>query len=99
MAGLAASVDLDDNDPGTSDGDRHAGCTSVAAAPVWGQGNTDLGDLGLFVRFLSLALRPPLWLAVAGTLLHGVGFACFTMGGRFISTAGARIIFAPALRH
>ncbi|MBV8078123.1 MAG: MFS transporter [Planctomycetaceae bacterium] len=34
------------------------------------------------VRFGSLALDPPLWVAVAGTLLHGVGFACFTVGGQ-----------------
>lgn len=33
-------------------------------------------------RFGSLALDPPLWVAVAGTLLHEVGIACFTVGGQ-----------------
>jgi MFS family permease len=41
-----------------------------------------LGISAWFARFLSLALHPPLWLAVGGTLLHGVGFACFTVGGQ-----------------
>jgi MFS family permease len=41
-----------------------------------------LGILAWFARFLSLALGPPLGLAVAGTLLHGVGIACFTVGGQ-----------------
>jgi MFS family permease len=41
-----------------------------------------LGIAAWFVRFLSLALHPPLWLAVAGTLTHGVAFACFTVGGQ-----------------
>jgi len=41
-----------------------------------------LGIAAWFVRFFSLALHPPLWLAVAGTLLHGAGFACFTVGGQ-----------------
>jgi MFS family permease len=41
-----------------------------------------LGIFAWFVRFLTLALNPPLWLAVGGTLLHGVGIACFTVGGQ-----------------
>jgi MFS family permease len=41
-----------------------------------------LGIAAWFARFFSLALEPPLWLAVAGTLLHGVGIACFTVGGQ-----------------
>jgi Nucleoside H+ symporter len=45
------------------------------------KGTLTLGISAWFVRFFSLALDPPLWLAVAGTLLHGVGFACFTVGG------------------
>jgi MFS family permease len=44
------------------------------------RGTLSLGILAWFVRFFSLALQPPLWLAVAGTLLHGVGIACFTVG-------------------
>ncbi len=35
-----------------------------------------------FVRFLGLALDPPLWAAVAGTFLHGPGIAWFTVGGQ-----------------
>jgi MFS family permease len=41
-----------------------------------------LGISAWFVRFLTLALSPPLWLVVAGTFLHGVGIACFTVGGQ-----------------
>jgi MFS family permease len=41
-----------------------------------------LGILAWFARYLSLALGPPLWFAVAGTLLHGLGIACFTVGGQ-----------------
>ncbi len=41
-----------------------------------------LGISAWFARFLSLSLGPPLWLAVAGTLVHGVGIACFTVGGQ-----------------
>jgi MFS family permease len=41
-----------------------------------------LGVLAWFARFLSLAPAPPLPLAVAGTLLHGIGIACFTVAGQ-----------------
>jgi MFS family permease len=34
------------------------------------------------VRFGSLALDPPLVVALAGLPLHGVGIACFTVGGQ-----------------
>ena len=40
-----------------------------------------LGIAAYFLRFLSLTLDPPLWLAVAGTVLHGVGIAGFVVGG------------------
>ncbi len=33
-------------------------------------------------RFLTLALHPPLWLAVGGGLLHGIGYGCFSVGGQ-----------------
>jgi len=46
------------------------------------KGTMVLGISAWFARFLSLALQPPLWLAVAGTLLHGVGIACLTVGGQ-----------------
>ncbi len=41
-----------------------------------------LGIAAWFVRFLSLAMGPPLWVAVAGMLLHGVGIACLTVGAQ-----------------
>lgn len=34
------------------------------------------------LRFLTLAVNPPLWVAVGGGLLHGVGYGCFTVGGQ-----------------
>jgi len=34
------------------------------------------------VRYASLAVRPPLWLAIAGIPLHGVAIACFTIAGQ-----------------
>jgi MFS family permease len=59
-----------------------------------------LGIAAWFARFLSLSLSPPLWLAVSGTLAHGVGIACFTVGGQvFIDgrAAGHRRASAQAL--
>ena len=41
-----------------------------------------LGMAAWLLRFLSLSLRPPLAVAVAGTLLHGAGIACFTVGAQ-----------------
>jgi MFS family permease len=41
-----------------------------------------LGIAAWLARFLSLALQPPLGVAVAGTLLHGAGIACFTVGAQ-----------------
>jgi MFS family permease len=41
-----------------------------------------LGILAWLVRFTSLVLKPPLWLALAGIPLHGIGIACFTVGGQ-----------------
>ncbi len=49
----------------------------------WGaKGTLTIGIAAWFLRFASLALSPPLWMAVIGTLLHGVGIACFTVGGQ-----------------
>ncbi len=36
------------------------------------------------LRFATLAIRPPLWLAVGGIPLHGIGIACFTVGGQLV---------------
>jgi MFS family permease len=41
-----------------------------------------LGIAAYAVRFASLALDPPLWLATAGIPLHGIGVACFSIGGQ-----------------
>jgi len=41
-----------------------------------------LGMGAYLVRFAFLAIDPPLWAAVAGIPLHGVGIACFTVGGQ-----------------
>lgn len=41
-----------------------------------------LGVLSYVVRFASLALGPPAWIAVGGGLLQGLGYACFSVGGQ-----------------
>lgn len=41
------------------------------------------------VRFGSLALDPPLWVATAGIPLHGIGVACFSIGGQMFVDARA----------
>jgi MFS family permease len=66
------------------------------------KGTLLLGLGALFLRFLSLALHPPLWLAVAGTLLHGVSAACFIIGGQIYIDSRApshRRAGAQALRR
>jgi hypothetical protein len=49
---------------------------------VGAKGTMALGISAWLLRFSSLVLVPPLWVAVGGTLLHGVGFACFTVGSQ-----------------
>jgi MFS family permease len=46
------------------------------------KGTILIGLIAWFLRFATLACDPPLWVAVAGTLLHGVGIACITIGGQ-----------------
>jgi MFS family permease len=41
-----------------------------------------LGIAAYVVRYGTLAFDPPLWLATAGIPLHGIGVACFTVGGQ-----------------
>jgi MFS family permease len=41
-----------------------------------------LGIAAYAVRFATLAFNPPLWLATAGIPLHGIGVACFSIGGQ-----------------
>ncbi len=48
-----------------------------------------LGIAAWFIRFGTLAMVPPLWLAVAGMLFHGVGIACFTVGAQMFLDARA----------
>jgi hypothetical protein len=57
------------------------------------KGTLALGIGAWFLRFLSLSLEPPLWLAVGGTVLHGAGIACFTVGGQLFidSRSGAHL--------
>ncbi len=48
-----------------------------------------LGIVAWLARFLGLALQLPLGVAVAGTLLHGAGIACFTVGAQVFLDGGA----------
>ena len=41
-----------------------------------------LGIAAYAIRFGSLAFDPPTWLATAGIPLHGIGVACFSIGGQ-----------------
>ena len=42
-----------------------------------------LGIVAWALRFGSLAADPPLWVAVAGIPLQGIGMACFTIAGQW----------------
>jgi MFS family permease len=46
------------------------------------KGTLALGIAAYVLRYGSLAFNPPLWLAIAGIPLHGVGIACFTVFGQ-----------------
>ncbi|RUL87646.1 MFS transporter [Tautonia sociabilis] len=46
------------------------------------RGTLALGILAWVVRYGVLMLDPPLWLAVAGIPLHGIGIGCFTVAGQ-----------------
>ena len=48
-----------------------------------------LGLAAYVVRFGSLATGPGLWLATAGTMLHGFGVSFFTVGGQVFVNARA----------
>lgn len=41
-----------------------------------------LGVAAYVVRFGTLAMGPPVWWAVGGGLLQGLGYACFSVGGQ-----------------
>jgi MFS family permease len=48
-----------------------------------------IGIAAWLVRYLGLALRAPLGVAVAGMLLHGAGIACFTVAAQVFVDARA----------
>jgi MFS family permease len=48
-----------------------------------------IGLAAYALRFTTLAFDPPLWLATAGIPLHGIGVACFTVGGQMFVDARA----------
>jgi Na+/melibiose symporter-like transporter len=45
-------------------------------------GTMAMGMGAYVIRYGSLVLEPPLWVAVAGIPLHGIGVACFTIAGQ-----------------
>jgi MFS family permease len=53
------------------------------------KGTLAIGIAAWAVRYGSLALSPPLWVAVAGIPLHGVGIACFTVAGQVYTDSQA----------
>jgi MFS family permease len=53
------------------------------------RGTLGLGIAAWMIRYGSLALDPPLWVSLAGMPLHGVGIACFTVGGQVFLNAEA----------
>jgi MFS family permease len=66
----------------------------LAALPwVFGRlgpkGTLLVGIAAWVLRYGSLAADPPLWVAVAGIPLHGVGVACFTVAGQLYTDAHA----------
>jgi MFS family permease len=46
------------------------------------KGTLALGLAANVVRYASLTPDPPLWVAIVGIPLHGVGIACFNVGGQ-----------------
>jgi MFS family permease len=46
------------------------------------KGTLALGIAANAVRYASLVPNPPLWVAIVGIPLHGVGIACFNVGGQ-----------------
>jgi MFS family permease len=53
------------------------------------KGTLATGIVAWAVRFTSLALDPPLWVAIAGIPLQGIGFACFTVAGQVYTDSQA----------
>jgi hypothetical protein len=58
---------------------------------IGAQGTLALGIGAWALRYGSLALDPPLWVAIVGVPLHGVGIACFNIAGQvFIDSQAPR---------
>jgi hypothetical protein len=53
------------------------------------RGTLALGIAAWVVRYGSLALDPPLWVAMVGLPLQGVGIACFTVAGQVYTDSHA----------
>ena len=53
------------------------------------KGTMALGLGAWFVRYLVLAMHPPLWLAAGVGVLQGVGIACYSIGGQVFLDARA----------
>jgi MFS family permease len=53
------------------------------------RGTLAIGISAYGIRYASLALDPPLWVAIAGIPLQGVGVACFTVAGQVFFDAQA----------
>ena len=53
------------------------------------RGTLLLGVAAWVVRYGSLVVDPPLWVGLAGVLLHGIGVACFLVGGQVFLDAHA----------
>lgn len=53
------------------------------------KGTLALGILAWGLRFGSLVIDLPLWVAVAGIPLHGVAYACFTVAGQIYTDSRA----------
>jgi MFS family permease len=54
------------------------------------KGTLAIGIGAWVVRYASLASDPPLWVAVAGLPLQGLGVACFTVAGQVYTDSRAR---------
>ncbi len=63
--------------------DRDAGGPALVDPPARVSARRiGLGIAAYAIRYGTLAFDPPLWLATAGIPLHGVGVACFSVGGQ-----------------
>jgi hypothetical protein len=98
VAGLASGVDLVDNDLG-----QMTEIAMLAALP-WllrysgAEGTLAAGTSAWFLRFFSLALGPPLWLAVSAHYCMASKSHFLPWGRRSTSTPVAATTSVPVLR-